>query len=376
MSNRKIIGGGFALTALLTSVVVWELIPDLVTAFLLLAAGIFFTYYWALADRLRQALEKKNLLIKGLEGIACASAPEQAREHLEKAIAGLVSLAEPPVLWRPESGHEQLPRWADQAIREYACQQAQSGSVSIPGRAEGGLQVPRPMILVLPVTEGRIKGELLLLSLLDGSEPSQALRASLQSLARAALEVEDKSRAQAQLVQEWQTAQDIVIRALETGTGFQGHSFRVSRVAELLAERLGLEPEEKRVLVWAARLHDLGRTAAVSGAEEENGAGQDHASRGATIIGEEGLWGQVAEAVRHHHERYDGSGYPDGLRHTGIPFPARIIAVADIFDALINLNREEERLDRQQALQAIQRGSGTRFDPLVVVALEEIINRV
>jgi len=366
--------GGFALTALLTSVVVWELIPDMVTAVMLLAAGLFFTYYWALADRLRQALERKNLLIQGWEAITLSSNPDEVRENLQQAIEKLTPLASAPVLWKQEAGYEPLPGWADQAVQEFERQQPQTGSVSIAGR-EGELPSAAAMILVIPVTEGRLEEGLLLLPLLDKSQPSVALRSSLQTLARAALKVDDELRAQARVVEDWQTGHDIVIRALETGTAFQGHSGRVTQLSEILGQRLGLELEEKKVLVWAARLHDVGRTAAGNGAEVDNGEGLDHASRGAAIIGEEGLWGQVAEAVRHHHERYDGSGYPDGLRQTEIPFPARIIAVADIFDALTCINPEEERLDRQQALQVIRRGSGTRFDPLVVVALEEIVDR-
>lgn len=374
MNNRSIIVGGFALTALLTSVVVWELIPDMVTAVMLLAAGLFFTYYWALADRLRQALERKNLLIRGWEAITLSSNPDEVRENLQQAIGKLTPLASAPVLWKQEAGYEPLPGWADQAVQEFERQQPQTGSVSIAGR-EGELPSAAAMILVIPVTEGRLEEGLLLLPLPDKSQPSVALRSSLQTLARAALKVDDELRAQARVVEDWQTGHDIVIRALETGTAFQGHSGRVTQLSEILGQRLGLELEEKKVLVWAARLHDVGRTAAGNGAEVDNGEGLDHASRGAAIIGEEGLWGQVAEAVRHHHERYDGSGYPDGLRQTEIPFPARIIAVADIFDALTCINPEEERLDRQQALQVIRRGSGTRFDPLVVVALEEIVDR-
>ena len=374
MNNRSIIVGGFALTALLTSVVVWELIPDMVTAVMLLAAGLFFTYYWALADRLRQALERKNLLIQGWEAITLSSNPDEVRENLQQAIEKLTPLASAPVLWKQEAGYEPLPGWADQAVQEFERQQPQTGSVSIAGR-EGELPSAAAMILVIPVTEGRLEEGLLLLPLLDKSQPSVALRSSLQTLARAALKVDDELRAQARVVEDWQTGHDIVIRALETGTAFQGHSGRVTQLSEILGQRLGLELEEKKVLVWAARLHDVGRTAAGNGAEVDNGEGLDHARRGAAIIGEEGLWGQVAEAVRHHHERYDGSGYPDGLRQTEIPFPARIIAVADIFDALTCINPEEERLDRQQALQVIRRGSGTRFDPLVVVALEEIVDR-
>jgi len=89
-----------------------------------------------------------------------------------------------------------------------------------------------------------------------------------------------------------------------------------------------------------------------------------------------GIFEQVREAVEYHHERYDGSGYPLGLSQTDIPFLARIIAVADVYDAVTRLCSEEERLDHQTALGVIKKATGTIFDPLVVVALEEVANEV
>ncbi|MGI6235742.1 MAG: HD-GYP domain-containing protein, partial [Christensenellales bacterium] len=83
-------------------------------------------------------------------------------------------------------------------------------------------------------------------------------------------------------------------------------------------------------------------------------------------------WNMMREAVQSHHERYDGSGFPEGKRMTDIPFLARILAVADILDGLTALPPEEERLSLPAACQVIQKATGSGFDPLVVVALSEV----
>jgi len=128
-----------------------------------------------------------------------------------------------------------------------------------------------------------------------------------------------------------------------------------------------------KTLSYAAMLHDIGKVVPKADFADEDGqTGQDHASLGAGLIPENDFWAEVKRAVRHHHERYDGSGFPAGLKHNQIPFLSRIIAVADVYDALTCIAAEDERLTHRQALEAIKHGTGMNFDPLVVVVLEEI----
>ena len=97
-----------------------------------------------------------------------------------------------------------------------------------------------------------------------------------------------------------------------------------------------------------------------------------HASLGQLLIPVTPSLAAIKSAIYHHHERYDGSGYPLGLKHTDIPLAARIIAVADMYDALTALAPDEDRCEHHQALQIIKKAIGTQFDPLVVVAFEEV----
>ncbi|MBI5124278.1 MAG: hypothetical protein HZA72_02535, partial [Candidatus Omnitrophica bacterium] len=78
--------------------------------------------------------------------------------------------------------------------------------------------------------------------------------------------------------------------------------------------------------------------------------------------------GDVAKEIRHHQECYDGSGYPDGLKGNSIPFIARIIAVADAFDAMTTNRPYRKKKDFESAIQELKRNSGTQFDPIIVSA--------
>jgi putative two-component system response regulator len=78
------------------------------------------------------------------------------------------------------------------------------------------------------------------------------------------------------------------------------------------------------------------------------------------------------QIARHHHERWDGSGYPDGLAGEAIPLAARLMAVADVYDALISRRPYKESMNHEQALAWIEQGSGTHFDPLLASAVREV----
>ena len=85
---------------------------------------------------------------------------------------------------------------------------------------------------------------------------------------------------------------------------------------------------------------------------------------------------QEIPAVRHHHERFDGDGYPDGLSGATIPLPARILAVADVFDALTSKRTFRQAMTRQDALDELRRSSGSQFDPAVVNAVLTVADRM
>ncbi|MDO9285876.1 MAG: two-component system response regulator [Aquabacterium sp.] len=154
-----------------------------------------------------------------------------------------------------------------------------------------------------------------------------------------------------------------------------------------------LTPEQIDLLAKSAPLHDIGKVAIPDGillkpgrlTAEEFTVMKTHALRGwdllrraAERMGDEGsLFLQYAmQIARHHHERWDGNGYPDGLAGEAIPLSARLMAVADVYDALISRRPYKEPMDHTEALEHIRAGAGQHFDPAVVRALEATVEQI
>jgi HD-GYP domain-containing protein (c-di-GMP phosphodiesterase class II) len=163
----------------------------------------------------------------------------------------------------------------------------------------------------------------------------------------------------------------------EAREGFShGHSGRVARHAERIARRLGLPAEEVERIEAAAAVHDVGMLgvprAVVAKADdershEERALLEHHAVDGAERVAA-ATDVETATLVRHHHERVDGNGYPDGLAGEEIPLGARIIAVADRFDELISPAFREAPASRRNALDELSRRAGTELDAAIVAA--------
>jgi len=166
-------------------------------------------------------------------------------------------------------------------------------------------------------------------------------------------------------------------RAVDARDVYTGnHSQRVAQLAVRLAARLGLSREELELTQLAASLHDVGKLALHEDllckpeqlTEPEWATLRQHAQIGFRMLESLGV-DPVAKWVLHHHERWDGSGYPDSLAGTEIPVGARIIFVADAFDAMTSDRIYRRRRSRDEALAEILRCAGTQFDPSVVEAL-------
>jgi diguanylate cyclase (GGDEF)-like protein/PAS domain S-box-containing protein len=163
-----------------------------------------------------------------------------------------------------------------------------------------------------------------------------------------------------------------------------GHQERTSHLAANVAKKMGLSPERVRNISTAGLLHDLGKVSVGEDilnkrgklSEAEFTKMREHPSLGATMIvsGAEALR-PLAPIVRHHHERVDGNGYPDGLARENIPLEARILSVADAFDAMTHERAYRKALSTEEALGEIQRGVGTRFDHAVVEAFLGVVRR-
>ena len=151
----------------------------------------------------------------------------------------------------------------------------------------------------------------------------------------------------------------------------RGHSYRVAEYSALIARELNWDEDEIRNLKNAAYLHDIGKIGIpdnilnkpVKLTDEELGVIKEHTVIGAEILKNITLIDHVKEATRSHHERYDGRGYPDGLKGEEIPLYARIIAVADSFDAMKSRRIYRSPLDDQVVYNEIFQNRGTQFDP-------------
>jgi HD-GYP domain-containing protein (c-di-GMP phosphodiesterase class II) len=145
---------------------------------------------------------------------------------------------------------------------------------------------------------------------------------------------------------------------------------RVNRLAFALADRIALPADERYVLDLAAWMHDVGKigvpdrilTKPSALAPGEHEIMKQHSIKGGEIVGQIEELSLVADAIRHHHERMDGKGYPDGLRGEAIPLTSRIIHVADAFEAMTSDRSYRQSLSRQAALDELRRHSGTQFD--------------
>jgi diguanylate cyclase (GGDEF)-like protein len=168
------------------------------------------------------------------------------------------------------------------------------------------------------------------------------------------------------------------VDARDTYTG--SHSERVSELAARVATRLGLEPEQVELTRLAGSLHDLGKLAIPEEILRKPGALTDserlvlerHPQIGFRMLDSLGV-DPVADLVLHHHERWDGAGYPDGLRGEEIPLGARIIFVTDAFDAMTSDRIYRQKRSADAALAELERCAGTQFDPAIVVAFAEEI---
>lgn len=165
-----------------------------------------------------------------------------------------------------------------------------------------------------------------------------------------------------------------------------GHSSRVALYSLWIARKLGLSEEECKHFHRAALMHDIGKIGvpdrillkADSLSEEEFQVMISHTTIGARILSRvepEERMIQATEVAKYHHEKMDGSGYPEGLKGEDIPFYARIVAVADAFDAMTTDRPYAKGRSYREGVQEIIRCRGTHFDPVVVDAFEDVMKQ-
>ena len=161
------------------------------------------------------------------------------------------------------------------------------------------------------------------------------------------------------------------------------HHSGTAALCGLVAAKMGLAPHKMREAVQAALVHDMGKFFVPRQCLWKNGrlerdekaVMERHAAEGAEFLADRGFSEEVVLAVRHHHERWDGTGYPDGLRGEEIPLLARIIGVCDALDAMTEGRHYAGRLGAQDIFTEIEAGAGSQFDPQVVRPVLEFLSR-
>lgn len=177
---------------------------------------------------------------------------------------------------------------------------------------------------------------------------------------------------------------EALVNALEAKDPYlRGHSARVADLSANIATEMGLPEEDVDRVRMAGRLHDLGkigtRDAVVSKegplTVEEFEHVKQHVIIGAQILAPLTHLGDVVSMVKSHHERFDGTGYPDGLRGEEVPLGGRIIAVAEVYDALTTARPYQDQMSPERAVERMADLSGTVLDPNVYDALVRIVGR-
>jgi len=177
---------------------------------------------------------------------------------------------------------------------------------------------------------------------------------------------------------------EVLVNALEAKDPYlRGHSARVADLSANIATEMRLAEEDVERIRVAGRLHDLGKIGTRDAVVNKEGPlsadefehVKQHVIIGAQILSPLVHLGDIVAMVKSHHERFDGTGYPDGLRGEEVPMGGRIIAVAEVYDALTTARPYQEKMTPEQAVERMADLSGTVLDPKVYDALVRIVGR-
>jgi len=173
-------------------------------------------------------------------------------------------------------------------------------------------------------------------------------------------------------------------QAIDAKDGFtRGHADRVSRIAGAIARELGLSERQIEQIELAGLLHDIGKIGVEDRIlmkpqrldSEEQELMRRHPIYGASILEPSAALRPLVQTILHHHENYDGSGYPEGLKGEEIPLGSRIIIVADAYEAMTSDRIYRKSIGHDRAMDQLNRFKGLQFDPTIVRCLQRIVEK-
>jgi putative nucleotidyltransferase with HDIG domain len=174
------------------------------------------------------------------------------------------------------------------------------------------------------------------------------------------------------------------VKAIEARDPYtEQHSNRVTSIAVAISREMGCSQEDQDILNVAGRLHDIGKIGIRDEillkpgrlTREEYGIIKEHPRIGADIVAQLGLWDREKRIIRAHHERWDGDGYPDGLKREEIPLLARILSVADVYDAIASERAYRAKMAESKILSIMYGGSGSQFAPEVIDIFRDLYEK-
>lgn len=229
-------------------------------------------------------------------------------------------------------------------------------------------------LIAVPLMSGTREIGIVTIYLKEASEVSSSVLAIVSIVASVTAAAVENSQLVSRIEKNYFSTVEALAAAIEAKDPYtRGHSKRVTQFAIVLAERFGVSDAEIRNLQYGATLHDIGKIG-ISGkilnkpgrlTAKEFEVIKQHPVIGEHIIERVDFLQGARPIVRNHHERFDGTGYPDALKEEEIPFPARIVAIVDFFDALTSDRPYRKAYSFEQVILIIRESIGKEFDPLV-----------
>ena len=367
--------------------------PALLAAFAALGT-LSLAAFFALRRASRQALEALDrdnrqlaTLLQASRDLAAVEHDDEARRaavtHAARLVGSALFLGPPdaaghrPVLAEAGAAATAARRHAQEHLErlaEAACEEERVVGEALAGSAawhRGGLFATA---LSCRAAEGP-PGALVALQPLAGADPERTA-ASLGTLARMLGTALGSAELRETQRNFYTHATHLLVGALDAHMGTQGeHATAVARYAMRIGRALGLGEERLRRLHTAALLHDLGMLGIARDQKENQAAVRHHPALGAEMLAPIRLWEELAPIVRHHHEWWNGGGYPDGLAGEAIPLEARIIGLVEAYDSMTSAASYQQPRSPAAAAETIRAAAGSQFDPEIAGRLVALVER-